>query len=234
MLRDPRERYRDGVQRLLVSMGETDCEAFGTGWLAQPVNALSSLSFAVVGVAMAGWVRSTSGREQVVRAAFVTGMVTTGIGSFLFHGPQTSGSQFLHDITFLATVAILAVANLGVGLRWPASTVWAVILLVTAAAVVALMASPGITNVMTGIAVVLLVAGDVAVRRVGTVSRTWFLGSMVALVVAVAFLVLGRTGNPLCDPDSMLQGHALWHVFGAVALGAYAVATGEARAEHSA
>ncbi len=39
-----------------------------------------------------------------------------------------------------------------------------------------------------------------------------------------AFNLLGRTGGPLCDPDSLLQGHALWHVLTAVALGAWAVA----------
>ena len=210
-------------------MGETDCEAFGPGWLVQPINALSSLAFTVVGVAMVGWVRSTSGPERVVRSGFVFGMIATGIGSFLFHGPQTSGSQFLHDITFLVTVAILAVANLGVGLRWAPSRVWAVIALYSVATAVALVLSPGVTNVITAVAVALLVVGDIALRRVGTVSRGWFAGAMVALVVAVAFLVLGRTGNLLCDPESMLQGHALWHVFGAGALGAYAVATGEAR-----
>jgi hypothetical protein len=210
-------------------MGETDCEAFGRGWLAQPVNALSSLAFAVVGVAMFGWVRSASGPEGMVRSGFVVGMIATGFGSFLFHGPQTSGSQFLHDITFLATVAILAVANLGAGLRWAVSTVWAVIALLAVATVVALVLSPGVTNVITGVTVALLVIGDVLVRRVGTVPRTWFSGAMVALAVAVTFLVLGRTGNLLCDPESVVQGHALWHVFGAVALGAYAIATGEAR-----
>ncbi len=210
-------------------MGETDCEAFGSGWLAQPVNALSSLAFTVVGVAMIGWARSTSGPERVVRWGFIIGMVTTGIGSFLFHGPQTSGSQFLHDITFLVTVAILAVANLGAGFRWASTTAWAVIAVFTVATVVALVVSPGVTNVITGIAVVLLVAGDLTVRRVGTVSTTWFAVAMVALAVALAFLVLGRTGNLLCDPESMIQGHGLWHLFGAVALGAYAVATGDAR-----
>lgn len=210
-------------------MGETDCEAFGSGWLVQPINAVSSLAFTVVGVAMVGWVRSSSGPERVVRTGFTVGMVATGIGSFLFHGPQTSGSQFLHDITFLVTVAILAVANLGVGLHWATSTKWSVIALFTVATVVALVVSPGVTNVITGVAVALLVVGDVAVRRVGTVSRTWFAAAMIALVVALAFLVLGRTGNLLCDPESVIQGHGMWHVFGAVSLGAYAVATGDAR-----
>jgi hypothetical protein len=224
-----RSLYRDGVQRLLASMGETDCEAFDAGWLVQPVNALSSLAFTVVGIAMVGWVRAASGPERLVRWGFIVGMVATGIGSFLYHGPQTSGSQFSHDITFLVTVVILAIANLGAGLRWSPSTVWTVIAVLSFATVVALVISPGVTNVITGVVVLLLVMGDLSVRRAGTVSRPWFVGALTTLGLALAFLVLGRTGNLLCDPESALQGHGMWHVLGAVSLGTYAVATGYAR-----
>jgi hypothetical protein len=45
-----------------------------------------------------------------------------------------------------------------------------------------------------------------------------------ALVVGVAANILGRTGGPLCSRGSLLQGHALWHLCMAVALGAWGVA----------
>ena len=35
---------------------------------------------------------------------------------------------------------------------------------------------------------------------------------------------LGRTASPWCDPDSLLQGHAAWHLLGAAALACWAVA----------
>jgi hypothetical protein len=38
----------------------------------------------------------------------------------------------------------------------------------------------------------------------------------VALALAVVANVLSRTGAPLCRPDSLLQGHAVWHVLTAV------------------
>jgi hypothetical protein len=49
----------------------------------------------------------------------------------------------------------------------------------------------------------------------------------------VAFL-LGRTGSPLCDPASVFQWHALWHVLVAAALVAYAYAIAGRRDERSA
>jgi hypothetical protein len=42
--------------------------------------------------------------------------------------------------------------------------------------------------------------------------------AVVALAVGAIVNVLSRTGAPLCQPDSLLQGHAVWHVL--TALGA--------------
>jgi len=42
-----------------------------------------------------------------------------------------------------------------------------------------------------------------------------------ALAAGLTGYVLGRTGGPLCRPDSLLQPHALWHVLTAVAMAAW-------------
>lgn len=45
-----------------------------------------------------------------------------------------------------------------------------------------------------------------------------------ALLAAGAIVnLLTRTGAPLCRPDSLLQGHALWHVLTAAGIGAWLV-----------
>jgi hypothetical protein len=53
-------------------------------------------------------------------------------------------------------------------------------------------------------------------RRAGTGRRVMATGGLAALA-AVGF-VAGRTGSPLCDPDSLVQLHAVWHLAGAAAL----------------
>lgn len=42
-----------------------------------------------------------------------------------------------------------------------------------------------------------------------------------ALTAGLAAYGVGRTGGPLCRPDSLLQPHAAWHVLAAVALAAW-------------
>ena len=79
-------------------------------------------------------------------------------------------------------------------------------------------------------AVVGLVAWREVARRVGRerLGPAQQAAYRLALGVAAAGAVCwwaGRTGSPWCDPDSLLQAHAAWHLLGAAALGGWAVAT---------
>jgi len=43
------------------------------------------------------------------------------------------------------------------------------------------------------------------------------------LVSGAVVFALSRTGGPLCRPESLLQGHALWHLATAGALAAWGI-----------
>ena len=89
-------------------------------------------------------------------------------------------------------------------------------------------------------AVVGLVAWHEAARRVGQARRAgtggpWaglapgrraaYRAALAAAAAGTACWWLGRTDSPWCDPDSLLQAHAAWHLLGAAALACWAVAT---------
>lgn len=88
---------------LILALAESDCERLRPGWLAQPVNALSSLAFVAVGVWLLGRHRRRGDASVLVAAV---GVVAVGIGSFAYHGPQPGWAGAAHD----ASVAVLAVA----------------------------------------------------------------------------------------------------------------------------
>ena len=225
MLRSPSERF----DSLVLAIGESDCEEIGTGFLAQPVNAITSLAFTVVGLAMIGWARVAVGRERTVRWLFVLAMAATGLGSFLYHGPQWTGSRFLHDVTFLAVLAILVVADMAAARRWRDRTMALALGGVVALSSVILLIAPDITNVLTGIGLVLLAGSDLMLFGRSGRGSPWYLAAIAMFALALVALVLGRTGSPVCEPGTVLQAHGLWHLLAAGALGAYAVATGERR-----
>ena len=55
--------------------------------------------------------------------------------------------------------------------------------------------------------------------------RTAYLAALAATAAGAACWWAGRTASPWCDPDSLLQGHAAWHLVGAAALACWALAT---------
>lgn len=223
--------YGAPMQRLLIALGESDCEKLSDGLLAQPVNAVSSLAFTVAAIVLVPFARASIGAERRVRWVFIGVLGATGIGSFLYHGPQGPASHFLHDSTFLATLALIAVANLSASFDWADRTLWVIYLSLLGATAALLLVSPGSTNVLAGAAVVAVIVSDLALRRRARPDTRWSLAAGLAMVLALVFFILGRSDGPLCDSDSLFQGHALWHVLAAMALSWYFVGTGRARDE---
>jgi hypothetical protein len=213
------------IVNFIGAIGESDCEYIGGGVLAQPVNAISSLAFVLFGIIVVISAVSQPRTERVNR--FIVGalMIATGAGSVLFHGPQGPASHFLHDATILLTMAAIVTMNVAGLLHWKEKRVW-LILGVTGVAVTAvLLAWPSSTNVVAAVALVVLIAQDVALHRFGAIRTRWWIAAIVAMAVALLFFVAGRTGSPFCDSASLLQGHALWHILAATALWAYFMAT---------
>jgi hypothetical protein len=152
-------------------------------------------------------------------------MAATGVGSFLYHGPQPDAAEFAHDITFLAMLWFLILMNpaspYGVRRRYA----WIALGTVAAAGSAILIVVPSSANVLTGVSLAALVASDLLVRRVGGVEGQWYAAALLLFGASLVFNLLGRSGSVTCDPDSVIQFHALWHLFSAAALGAYFNAT---------
>ena len=207
----------------LTRIGESDCEEFHEGLLAQPVNALTSFAYSVVGVVVIvlalRWDR-WRGRTIIYGLC----LVGTGLGSVVFHGPQWEGSRFLHDFPIVLVILLIALHDLSLIVprfdRVPRAFLLLGSLLTAVSALL-----PGAASVVTGVLAVAAVVAEIVVyrrhlRRGGT-SRQRRLSAAIIGVAAVAggFYLLGRTGSPACDADSELQFHGLWHVVSATAFG---------------
>lgn len=210
-------------------LGASDCEAIREGFLAQPANAISSLGFSVVGVAVYVWAGRASGIERRFRLVLGSAMAAAGVGSFIYHGPQTSRAAEAHDWSLIALVALLgmwvALARTSVveWLRW--TIVGAAVL-----ALIVLSELTGNANAAFVVAVALTVGSDVVMHR--RIRRQKGLYAMVGAVgvLAVGAFLVGRTGAALCDPESALQFHAIWHMLAAITVGLYALASEPIRA----
>lgn len=208
-----------------LPLGAADCEIVGGGWLVQPINAWSSLAYAAVGMVLITSRSQAPRSDRTLRVAFGVLMVATGIGSFLYHGPQPAAAGFAHDITFLAMLWFLSLMNPASAYGVPRPHAWIALASVTAAASAVLIASPDSTNVLTGISIVALITSDLLLRRIGGINGRWYAAALILFGASLVFNLLGRSGTATCDPDTLIQFHALWHVLSAAAFGAYYVAT---------
>jgi peptidoglycan/LPS O-acetylase OafA/YrhL len=94
-------------------IGESDCEAIEPGLLAQPINALTSLGYVVAGIVVL--LMLTPQQRRGVGGLYALLLALIGVGSVIFHGPQTPGAKFLHDAPIAALLALIVLIVI---VRW--------------------------------------------------------------------------------------------------------------------
>ncbi len=89
------------------TLGDGDCEALHPGFFSQPVNAVTSMSYAVAGAWVIRRLASVEPRHRIGLGGFAGLMILNGLGSVAYHGPQFPGAQALHDLPAFG-VAVMA------------------------------------------------------------------------------------------------------------------------------
>ena len=217
-------------------MGWPDCERIHATGIAQPVNAWSSLAFAIAGA----WILLRAARGDHGRTpelvVFGVAVSVNAIGSFAYHGLRVPWGHWAHDVGIYAVLAFVAVHALGTVRGWPRRTILSAYAGVLAAASLLRWWAPGLGDALAGGLAAAAVAGELLAWRAGLRPRrsdgltlhlaAWLLALAAVAIGCVSFLLGSRT-SPLCDPNSVFQWHALWHVLQATATVAYAYAAVE-------
>ena len=179
-----------------------DCEAVADSLLGQPINSLTALAFVAGGLVILA-------RTDLAWLGWAS--VGTGIGSFLFHGPMPPFAEWAHD-TSLAWLLLVVAGIATPRERWTGLPGLALLALPIAVV-------PGLGDPIGATLAVVAIGGLVLRER----SRHTF-GALGLLAVAAVVGRLGSTGGPLCDPESTLQPHGLWHLAAATSVTWFALA----------
>lgn len=205
-----------------------DCEALVSSALGawQPANTLSSLAFIAAGVWVLRRTRPATLDERRFAAALAAALVAVGVGSAAFHGLGTSTARWAHDVSILALLLVVLARGASVlrGDARPLDLVPAALAVVAAVVVLAPAASVPLSAVVAAVAVAVETAVALRSRRPGRLGSGRYRLAVGALVVGAVVDVLSRTGAPWCQPASLLQGHAAWHVAAAAAGAAWGAA----------
>ncbi len=207
-----------------VGRGANFCEAARDAIIVQPANTLSNVGFVVAGLAIAWHTGSGTARGSVLAAnrGFGTGfaclVVLLGPASAAMHATQSAVGGHL-DMASMYFVASFAAAY--AGMRWLRGGSWQFLALfvggVAFCEIVGLL-GPAVPVIQyagnAAFALLLLIAIALEVgllRRAGRRAHPSY-GIAALATIVVAFVIWNVSKAWLCDPDSLLQGHAIWHL----------------------
>ena len=193
------------------------CEAVSGGIPTQIEASWSSLAFVLLGV----WVilgRGQAGtRERTLLPLAGLTMVAIGVSSFVYHARLTFLGQWLDVFSMYLLGLLLALGALWRAGRLGGRASVGLYVVVAIGLGVAQFVYPDARRVLFALVllpgVILELTPYIAGRGPG--SRRWVLASLATFAVAYGVWLLDQSA--LCDPQFWLQGHAVWHVLGAVA-----------------
>jgi hypothetical protein len=230
-----------GVADACVTGDQCFCERDRGGLIRTPANTISNLGFVAAGLGIAFFLgrNRRSGNHPgpgnlMTETSFYAGLYAAivtflGPGSMALHASLENWGGVIDIVSmnfFVGFVLMYALQRLyGFG-RAGFIGGW----LAINAILLALKLSIGRGSEAFGVVAVIAFVAEMRIRQTGSVrsDARWLLLGAGSFLLAFAIWLPSRTGMPLCSPDSLLQGHAIWHLLCAVAtLGLYRYAVSE-------
>lgn len=195
------------------------CEKQLCSWIATPVNTWSNLAYLIAAAGLF-WVARHEKSKNL--HFYGTAAVWVGLCSFIYHASLTFATQvldFFGMFLFLYLVLGQNLARMDVfadrqvkRFVWGASI--ATTLLSSVGAKLGMRLQPVVMLLILTILLTELFAANRATRRT---EYRYFALSLIFLGVGAIFSASDVTRR-FCMPESLIQGHALWHVLGAFSL----------------
>ena len=198
------------------------CERIRDGVMRQPANTWSSLAFVAAGF----WILGSHGAGRtgtpslrpVHRVLLGIAVILIGLGSAFYHATLSFAGQFV-DVFGMYLLAVFIVVYGWSRLR-PLNdgTVVALYAGINAALAALLLWLPAVRRYAFGVLILAGLALEMRVRgrRPAGMDGRYLAAAVLVLAAGFAAWTLDIR-RLVCQPGSVLQGHALWHVAGAAA-----------------
>lgn len=208
------------------------CESIRPGAVAQPANTWSSLGFVLAGLLIMGQCRhdlignlgqkrvNLMTRQKSYATTYGVALLLIGLGSTFYHASLTFVGQFFDVMGMYLLATFVLLYNLD---RWRAMPKKSFVLMYLAANLILaylLIEVPVLRRWIFGAILLAALAPEFLRRQQRQVDiQTKYLRAALATMLTAFIIWILDYTRILCDPNSWLQGHALWHLLGAQAAG---------------
>jgi hypothetical protein len=204
------------------------CEAIHNGAIAQPANTWSSFAFVLAGLLIIRQsgedVRSQRLNMMTARRAYPLlygiALILLGLGSAFYHASLTFAGQFVDVMGMYLLACFILLYNVSRLKALNAKTFVLAYLALNLALAYVLLEFPAMRRYIFAAIVIAALLPEYRVRKQKQPQINGFFLQAAWWTLIAAFIIwtLDIT-KILCNPASWLQGHALWHILGALAAG---------------
>lgn len=188
----------------------------------QPANTVSSFAFVLVGLLIAAASLSLEKTKRLIPlygAALGIMAVIVGLGSAFYHASLTFLGQFFDILGMYLMASFVLVYALQRLYHVSDRSSIALYIGLNVILTVLQILIPDLRRYTFAIVLILgLVVEFIYLRRNPTITARWLYVGLALFALAYGIWILDNS-HTLCTPDSLLQGHAVWHVLGAIATG---------------
>lgn len=220
-----------------IARQDCHCERLRSGIIKQPSNTWSNLAFVLVGLVILGariWDRTKAVDVQnpmatvpIYSITFGILLVTVGLGSIFFHASIKRWGSVVDNLAMYLFLTYVILYDLFRLAGWDNVAAFFLVFILVNIGLGAVRlwkerSEKYVFRVLFGslIAVEVLLALNLPIAAgIFRDWTPWLAAELIAFGAAYLIWYLSATGRPLCRPDSWLQGHAVWHIIGAAAVG---------------
>jgi dihydroceramidase len=217
------------------------CEAIGVGFIRQPIGTWSNLAFVLAGLLMLDDVwRPSSTRSSLLAQRRAYGLIyalaviVIGLGSWFYHASLTFVGQWLDVMGMYLLGTFMVLYNIARLRSLRSRTFTVSYVLFNSALGLSLIVAPELRRYLFGVLLVVTIALEVVIRywsrgfsrmhrssadRLKPRLRTGHFVAALLTYVLAQIIWTFDLNRIVCDPDSLLQGHAIWHVLTALSAG---------------
>lgn len=194
------------------------CEYIKNGFIRQPVDAFTNLAYVFLGILMIYWLYKNWKKTRKFLIIFALANIAVGVGSFLYHASFTFFGMELDDDTMYLIGSFMLFFSLSRFYQFSFRKFLSLYLLLNLTLEMMIYFFPVIRGVLFGFLVLgTIVSETMAIRKKDGLGEKKYFRLAVYLFLLAYLFWISDYKKIICWPESLYQGHAVWHLLSALA-----------------